>query len=150
MFKEEEGFTLVELITVVAIIAILGAVVTPNILKAIENSRVVAVVSDIKTIKNAALAYYADTGRWPENSSGDDPGFLNNQGSPVEGWNGPYLESWPQKNPWGGVYSLSCTGDKLFLHLTKVPAGALEKLEEKLGEKIGSRGNGQISISLAN
>lgn len=155
MFREEKGFTLVELITVVAIIAILGAVVTPNILKAIDGSRVVVAVSDVKIIKSAALAYYADTGRWPESptsGSSSDPGFQANLNPQAAGWNGPYLESWPSKNPWGGTYSLSYMGmgGKLFLQLTQVPAGALGKLEEKLDEKIEEKGDGKISILLAN
>ncbi len=153
VFREEKGFTLVELITVVAIIAILGAVVTPNILKAIDGSRVVAAVSDVKIIKSAALAYYADTGQWPQSpasASSSDPGFLANPDPGIDGWNGPYLESWPPKNPWGGVYSLSCAGERLSLQLSQVPASALAKLQEKMGEKIKDEGNGQISISLVN
>ncbi|MGI6309007.1 MAG: prepilin-type N-terminal cleavage/methylation domain-containing protein [Dethiobacteria bacterium] len=80
VFREEEGFTLIELIIVVAIIAILGAVVAPNILKAIDGSRVVAVVADTKVIKSAAQAYYADTGQWPKSpAAGSDPGFIMNR-----------------------------------------------------------------------
>ncbi len=155
MFKEEKGFTLVELITVVAIIAILGAVVTPNIMKAIDGSRVVAAVSDVKIIKSAALAFYADSGQWPQSSGGDsssDPGFLKAPATGVVGWNGPYLESWPARNPWGGSYTLSFTGagEKLSLQLDKVPGSALAKLEEKLGSSFENNGNGQISISLVN
>lgn len=155
VFREEKGFTLVELITVVAIIAILGAVVAPNIIKAIEGSRVVAAISDVKIIKNAALAYYADTGQWPrspENGSNSDLGFLVDPDPGVNGWNGPYLESWPPKNPWGGVYSLSYSEaeEKLSLQLSQVPASALDKLQEKLGEKIKDEENGNVSIPLVN
>jgi len=146
MFSEEKGFTLIELIVVVAIIAILGAVVTPNILKAIENSRVVAVVADSNVIKNAALAFRADTGSWPESSeavSGDngenkggDPGFISSE---VAGWDGPYLDRWPEKNPYGGAYMLYIYGgenntkEKLYLQLDQVSENAFTKLQEKLG-----------------
>jgi general secretion pathway protein G len=151
MLKKEEGFTLIELIIVVAIIAILGAVVAPNILKAIDGSRVVAVVADTKVIKSAAQAYYADTGQWPESpvnneeeNKGSDPGFINNPGPDpdVVGWNGPYLDRWPEKNPWGGTYILSYMektlneGEKLYLLLTQVPGSALTKLQDKLGKTI--------------
>ena len=168
VFKEERGFTLVELITVVAIIAILAAVVTPSILKAIEGSRVVAAVSDIKVIKNAALVYYADTGQWPEspnsngegggenNDPGGDPGFLADpagEDDSTAGWNGPYLESWPRKNPWGGVYNLFIENEEeVYLKINEVPQGAFDKLREKLGEdnefNTFDENNGEISISL--
>jgi general secretion pathway protein G len=145
VFREEEGFTLIELIIVVAIIAILGAVVAPNILKAIDGSRVVAVVADTKVIKSAAQAYYADTGQWPKNpAAGGDPGFINepDKDAGVDGWNGPYLDRWPEKNPWGGTYTLSYMektlneGEKLYLLLTQVPGSALTKLQDKLGKTI--------------
>lgn len=154
MLREEEGFTLIELIIVVAIIAILGALVTPNVLKAIENSRVVAVVADSKSIKSAALTYYADTGEWPvstdqgsENggNEGNDPGLVKKPGtgSPIKNWNGPYLDRWP-KNPWGGTYMLIYTTinevSKLYLKFDKVPAGAFEKLADKLGKDIVIKG----------
>jgi general secretion pathway protein G len=163
VFREEEGFTLIELIIVVAIIAILGAVVAPNILKAIDGSRVVAVVADTKVIKSAAQAYYADTGQWPESpvnneeeNKGSDPGFINNPGPDpdVVGWNGPYLDRWPEKNPWGGTYILSYKDDgKLYLLLTQVPESAVGKLQEKLGETIVKKDQEEesnaISIYLA-
>jgi general secretion pathway protein G len=164
VFREEEGFTLIELIIVVAIIAILSAVVAPNILKAIDNSRVVAVMADTKIIQSAALAYNADTGQWPqspevnegnEENKGSDPGFINNPGTDpgVDGWNGPYLDRWPEKNPWGGTYILSYKDDgKLYLLLTQVPESAVGKLQEKLGETIVKKDQEEsnaISIYLA-
>jgi general secretion pathway protein G len=158
VLRKEDGFTLIELIIVVAIIAILGAVVTPNILKAIESSRVVAVVADSKSIQSAALAYHADTGAWPESTAssesgesgetgGKDPGLAEkpSEGSDLEGWNGPYLDRWPEKNPWGGTYTLTKNvegeegggnGDKLYLKLSKVPESAVDKLEDKLGKDV--------------
>ena len=36
---------------------------------------------------------------------------------PVDGWNGPYLDRWPEKNPWGGIYILSYKDDgKLYCY----------------------------------
>lgn len=154
MLRKEDGFTLIELIIVVAIIAILGAVVTPNILKAIESSRVVAVVADSKSIQSAALAYHADTGTWPVSTASSESGetggntYLTEkpgEGSDLEGWNGPYLDRWPEKNPWGGTYTLTKNveggeggdnGDKLYLKLSKVPESAVDKLEDKLGKDV--------------
>jgi len=133
--REKKGFTLVELLTVVVIISILGAVVAPNLLRAIDKSRVTAVVADFRSIKSAALAYYSDTGMWPADSpDGGDPGFLENPN--VAGWNGPYLESWPAKNPWGGRYAFvhkdSQGAAAKCLRLDSVPPSAVAKLAEQL------------------
>ena len=96
----KKAFTLIELIVVIAIIAILAAIIAPNVFRAIEKSKISKTVADMKTIRTAALAYVADTGRWPwegathwvATNTGNE-GFLDNDGA--FGWDGPYLEAWP-------------------------------------------------------
>ena len=90
-------FTLIELIVVIAIIAILAAIIAPNAFKAIEKAKISATISDMKTIKKAAIIYYADTGQWPwegavhaDESTGI--GFVTDDGA--AGWDGPYIEKW--------------------------------------------------------
>jgi len=70
--------------------------------------KIAKVYEDLKAIKNAALAYYADTGQFPPDDDiyvhqGLNPGrgvdfFQNIAG--VSGWDGPYLERWPQNPYW--------------------------------------------------
>ncbi len=108
-----KSFTLIELIVVIAIIAILAAIIAPNAFKAIEKAKVARAISDFKTIKTGVMSLYADTGRWV----GPDPCdfavvssalFQENwptaAGSPLPGWDGPYLESFTGMHPWGGTY----------------------------------------------
>ncbi len=97
---------------VIAIISILAAIIAPSAFKAVEKGKVARVVADVRAIKAAGYAYYADTGDWPkagqdsyDPGSGDDYGFLyfmKADGS--TGWNGPYLEKAPGVTPWGGHY----------------------------------------------
>lgn len=54
MKKKQEGFTLIELIIVIAILAIIAAIAIPNILGAVDNSRRSADVANAKMILNAA------------------------------------------------------------------------------------------------
>ncbi len=54
MFRNEKGFTLIELIIVIAILAIIAAVAIPNILGAVDNSRRSADVANAKIVLNAA------------------------------------------------------------------------------------------------
>jgi len=106
-----QSFTLLELIVVIAIIAILAAIIAPNAFRAIEKAKVSRAVRDFKTIKNAAAALYANTGRWPINYNPSAPcsgaklgstPLLVDPGWPA--WDGPYLEK-DFPHPWGGIYS---------------------------------------------
>ncbi|WP_141305008.1 prepilin-type N-terminal cleavage/methylation domain-containing protein [Moorella sp. E306M] len=112
--RDQRGFTLVELLVVIAIIGILAAIITPSAFRAVEKAKISRVVADVRAIKAAGYAYYADTGDWPKAGQdsydrpydqGDEYGFLyfvNSDGS--TGWNGPYLEKQPGTTPWGGHY----------------------------------------------
>lgn len=110
--RSQRGFTLVELLVVIAIIGVLAAVVTPSAFRAVEKAKISQVVAEVRAIKAAGYAYYADTGDWPkagqdsyDPGSGDDYGFLyfmKPDGN--TGWNGPYLEKPPGATPWGGYY----------------------------------------------
>lgn len=146
IFRDNKGFTLVELLTVVAIIAILGAIVAPNIFRAVERSKVTAAVADYRAIKSAATAYYSDMGEWPSGNTDGDPGFIAEPKN-AEGWNGPYLDSWPAKNPWNGKYAL-CSGESevfgegaVYLQLDNVPDDAFKELQERLGDNVAESGS---------
>ncbi|WP_084284835.1 prepilin-type N-terminal cleavage/methylation domain-containing protein [Clostridium lundense] len=155
MKNKKKGFTLVELLVVIAIIAILAAIIAPNAFKAIEKSKVATAESDYKAIKTAALSYYSDMGTWPnDKNKGGDPGFMENNSDKDNkiNWNGPYLEKWPTKNPWGGEYyfivtkDLNTTNLKLengtkVLKLNNVNSNAINRLEADLdGDKNGKEG----------
>ena len=118
------GFTLIELVVAIAIIAILAAVITPNAFKTIEKAKIARVTADIKNIKTAATSYYSDVGLWPPDvCPQEDPGFIdpdnyqtrccgsrydlqppNYQTIISTNWDGPYLEKFPFPTPWGGSY----------------------------------------------
>ncbi|MCF7907413.1 MAG: prepilin-type N-terminal cleavage/methylation domain-containing protein [Candidatus Omnitrophica bacterium] len=103
----EKAFTLIELVVVIAIIAILASIVAPNAFRSIEKSKVARAVSDIKTLQGAASNYYVSTNkRAPTYMMEDSTTYLNNPyitDSGDAGWNGAYLEQWPA-HPWGGSY----------------------------------------------
>lgn len=56
--KKQKGFTLVELLIVVAIIAVLAAVVTPVALNSIAQSKATAIIAEARSIQTADLTYY--------------------------------------------------------------------------------------------
>ena len=65
MLKGKKGFTLIEVIVVLAVIAILAAVLSPMIIGYISDARVRAAESDTKTIAAAVQAFNRDMKDWP-------------------------------------------------------------------------------------
>src|SRR5580700_11266476 len=63
--KDERGFTLLELMIVVAIIAIIAAILVPNFFHARAQAAVSACQSNIRAIATAAELYYSDNQKYP-------------------------------------------------------------------------------------
>ncbi len=120
MKVQQKGFTLMEMIGVMAVIAILAAVATPKIFEAIEDGKVSAYIGEANQLKLAATRYYKDTGTWPRHiPSHADSRYhnlmvndSNGSGAPIKGWNGPYLDKeLTNQITKGGYQDLLYTGD---------------------------------------
>lgn len=66
MSKNKKGFTLLELLVVVVIIGILGAVALPQYMVSVERTRVAGNMSELKPIYDAALQYYSYNDEFPD------------------------------------------------------------------------------------
>ncbi|MDQ8024364.1 MAG: type II secretion system major pseudopilin GspG [Moraxellaceae bacterium] len=107
--RKPGGFTLLELLVVLLIIALLAGYVGPKLFGEIGKARSKTAASQMKSIADALDRYRLDTGRFPTSEEGlralsVDPGD-------VRGWAGPYMGSEVPPDPWGAQYVFRMPGE---------------------------------------
>lgn len=119
------GFTLIEVLVVVVIIGILGAIIVPNLLGRPDQARVTAAESDIRSLANALDIYRLDNFQYPSTDQGlealeskptgfPEPKNYNPEGYikklPTDPWGSPYVY---ERNEQGfALYSLGADGQE--------------------------------------
>lgn len=96
------GFTLLELLVVVAIIAVLTSVAGPRFFGSVAKSEAAAARAQIDALEKAVEQFRLDVGRLPSTEEG--LGALFAQPGGVTRWNGPYLKKAVGSDPWGHPY----------------------------------------------
>ncbi|MBD3336720.1 MAG: hypothetical protein GF355_14505 [Candidatus Eisenbacteria bacterium] len=98
--KRQAGFTMIEAIVIVGILAVLAGILTPLVIKEVSKSKMSRAMSDMEAVSTAFNQYYMDTAYWPPawtggNTTTEDfvgyPCLLSNS-EDLPGWDGPYLE----------------------------------------------------------
>lgn len=69
LLRDNRGFTLMEMMIVVAIIAILSAIAIPKFSSSLAVANTSKVRADLQTINTAAALYYTEKGDFPANIS---------------------------------------------------------------------------------
>ena len=105
--RRQRGFTLVEMLLVLVILATLAAIVYPKVMGRSEQARITAAQTQIANFKTALDAYEVDNGKYPPGRNGLNDLIV--QPRDAVSWHGPYLESIP-KDPWGNDYLYECPG----------------------------------------
>ncbi len=96
------GFTLLELLVVVAIIGLLAAYVGPRYFSQIGKSEVVTTKAQIEAFSKALDTYRLDTGHYPNTEAGLNA-LLVKPATETK-WNGPYMSKAIPLDPWGKPY----------------------------------------------
>ena len=102
------GFTLVEMLLVLVILAVLAAIVIPKFSGRTQQAKVTAAQSQISSIETALDAFEVDNGFYPTGSGG--LAALVDQPANAPSWKGPYLKKGVPLDPWGNAYIYTCPG----------------------------------------
>ena len=99
------GFTLIEIMVVVAILGILAALIVPKVIGRSDEARVVATRQDIGTLMQALKLYRLDNQRYPSTEQGLAALLAKPSAAPLPAnWKtGGYLDRLP-RDPWGNPY----------------------------------------------
>ena len=104
------GFTLIEILVVMAIIGMLAVMVAPSIFNQQAGAQRDAALSQISALEAALDTYRLDVGQYPDSLEG-----LVENDSGQAAWNGPYLRREVPLDPWDNDYFYDSDGRSFML-----------------------------------
>lgn len=103
--RRARGFTLIEILVVIAVLGILASLVAPMVFGHIGDAKVSAAQSQIEIFGLALDAYRMDNDWYPSTTQGLDALVTPPGGDPpARRWRGPYLKKGVPQDPWSRPY----------------------------------------------
>ena len=108
--QTQKGFTLLEIIVVVAIIAILAAYIAPKVAGRVDDARISKAKSDIRVLESSLELYKLDNFVYPSGEQGLESLVNRPSGGEFKNWrDGGYIKKL-SKDPWGNDYQYQFPG----------------------------------------
>lgn len=121
MMARQSGYTLTEMLVVIAIIALLAAVLAPNLIGNMGRAKVRAARLQLETISAGLEMHLSDVGRYPTSEEGLDGLLASPEGA--LGWTGPYVrDASLLSDPWGREVIYSPGSDALSYRIVSLGA----------------------------
>ena len=106
----QDGYTLMELLVVLAILGLLATIATTQVLRYLDHAKVSTAHTQVESFGAALDLFKLDVGRYPTTQEGLDA--LLKQPPGVEHWNGPYVKVTSSLNdPWGHPFHYRSPGE---------------------------------------
>jgi general secretion pathway protein G len=110
--ERRRGFTLIEILVVIVVIAILATLVAPNIFRHVGAAKDATARSQIEMLGTALDAYRLDNGTYPTTEQGLEALQVQSAMEPVPtNWRGPYMRKDVPNDPWGRPYLFKSPGE---------------------------------------
>lgn len=97
------GFTLMEIVVAIAVVALLAGVSAPLLFRHVADARVSAARAELSTLGIALETFALHTGRYPLDREGLDA-LVKAPQELADTWRGPYLRGGVPKDPWTNPY----------------------------------------------
>jgi prepilin-type N-terminal cleavage/methylation domain-containing protein len=110
--RSRRGFTLIELVVVIAILGILAGIAIPRFMDSQASAKGAKIVADLRTIDSAATMYYAQKGKYPDAISS------SNNANSTDDFIGNYLAAWPKPDTGTFIVALLKGGTKTYEGIT--------------------------------
>jgi len=109
---KRSGFTLIEILVVIAVLAMLAALVAPNVFQHVGTAKDATARSQIELLGAGLDAYRLDNGRYPTTEQGLEALQTQPATHPLpSNWRGPYLRKAIPMDPWGNPYIYLSPGE---------------------------------------
>lgn len=117
----DAGYTLVEVLVVMAIIALIAAALTPSLIGQMGRARAKTAQVQLENLAAAVESFRSDVGRYPTNAEGLNA--LLAQPGGVDGWVGPYVKGSKQlQDPWNHAIQYQESSDGLSFQVISLGA----------------------------